>query len=300
MSKTIAHFLMLIAAFIWGTTFVAQTTGMETIGPFAFTTARYLIGAIALLPLALMERRTIDIQLHLQTDRRLCYQTFGLGVMMFGGITLQQTALLYTQVANAAFLTALYVPAVPIFLLIFLRQPVAGRIWLALLLSLCGSWLLSGATDLISQLGDFLVATGALFWAGHIILIGVVMTKLKTPFQFAFTQNCLCVLFGLLPTVLFEDPQLSDFLPVLPELFYAGLFSVGIAYTLQMMAQGYASTTLAAFILSLESVFAAISGWLILDQYLSWLAISGCTLIFAAIIIADVLPAQWFKRKKVQ
>ena len=290
---------MLIAAFIWGTTFVAQTTGMDTIGPFAFNTVRYLIGATALLPLALIERRKIDLQLHLRTDRRLCYQTFGLGVMMFGGIALQQTALLYTQVANAAFLTALYVPAVPIFLLIFLRQPVAGRIWLALILSLGGSWLLSGTTDLLSQWGDFLVATGALFWAGHIILIGVVMTKLKTPFQFAFSQNCLCVLFGLLPTVLFEAPQLSDFLPVLPELFYAGLFSVGIAYTLQMIAQGYASTTLAAFILSLESVFAAISGWLLLGQNLSWLAISGCTLIFAAIIIADVLPAHLFGQKKV-
>ena len=290
---------MLIAAVIWGTTFVAQTTGMDTIGPFAFNTVRYLIGAIALLPLALIERRKIDLQLHLRTDRRLCYQTFGLGVMMFGGIALQQTALLYTQVANAAFLTALYVPAVPIFLLIFLRQPVAGRVWLALILSLGGSWLLSGTTDLLSQWGDFLVATGALFWAGHIILIGVVMTKLKTPFQFAFSQNCLCVLFGLLPTVLFEAPQLPDFLPVLPELFYAGLFSVGIAYTLQMIAQGYASTTLAAFILSLESVFAAISGWLLLGQNLSWLAIYGCTLIFSAIIIADVLPAHLFRRKKV-
>ena len=165
---------------------------------------------------------------------------------MFGGIALQQSALLYTQVANAAFLTALYVPAVPIFLLIFLRQSVAGRIWLALILSLVGSWLLSGTTELLNQWGDFLVAIGALFWAGHIILIGVVMAKLKTPFQFAFVQNCLCVLFGLLPTIFLEAPQLSDFLPVLPELIYAGLFSVGIAYTLQMMAQGYASTTLAA------------------------------------------------------
>jgi drug/metabolite transporter (DMT)-like permease len=220
--------------------------------------------------------------------------------MMFAGIALQQSALLYTQVANAAFLTALYVPAVPIFLLIFLRQPVASRIWLALILSLGGSWLLSGTTNLLSQWGDFLVATGALFWAGHIILIGLVMTKLKTPFQFAFVQNCLCVLFGLLPTYLIETPQLSDFLPVLPELFYAGLFSVGIAYTLQMVAQGYASTTLAAFILSLESVFAAISGWLLLGQNLSWLAISGCALIFSAIIIADVLPAQWLGHKRVK
>ena len=291
---------MLIAAFIWGTTFVAQTTGMDTIGPFAFNTARYLIGAIALLPLALIERRKLDLQVHLQTDINLRYQTLGLGVMMFGGIALQQTALLYTQVANAAFLTALYVPAVPIFLLIFLRQPVASRIWLALILSLCGSWLLSGTTDLLSQWGDFLVATGALFWAGHIILIGLVMTKLKTPFQFAFVQNVLCVLFGLIPTILIESPYLSDFLPVLPELFYAGLFSVGIAYTLQMIAQGYASTTLAAFILSLESVFAAISGWLLLNQNLSWLAISGCTLIFVAIIIADVLPTHWFGRERAK
>ena len=291
---------MLVAAFIWGTTFVAQTTGMDTIGPFGFNTARYLIGAIALLPLAFMERRKLNLQEHLRNDRRLCYQTIGLGVMMFGGIALQQTALLYTQVANAAFLTALYVPAVPIFLFIFLRQPVVNRIWLALMLSLGGSWLLSGTTDLLSQWGDFLVATGALFWAGHIILIGIVMAKLKTPFQFAFVQNCLCVLFGLMPMLLIESPQLPDFLPVLPELLYAGLFSVGIAYTLQMMAQGYASTTLAAFILSLESVFAAISGWLLLGQNLSWMAISGCALIFAAIIIADVFPAQWLGRRRVK
>ena len=125
------------------------------------------------------------------------------------------------------------------------------------------------------------------------------MTKLNTLFQFAFIQNryvfCLvcCQQF-------FEAPQISEFLPVLPELFYAGLFSVGIAYTLQMMAQGYSSTTLAAFILSLESVFAAISGWLLLGQKLSWLAIFGCTFIFAAIIIADVLPAHLFRLKKVK
>ena len=89
---------MFIAAFIWGTTFVAQTTGMDTIGPFAFNTARYLIGAIALLPLAFIERRRIDLHLHLQSDRRLCYQTFGLGLMMFGGIALQQTALLLSLI----------------------------------------------------------------------------------------------------------------------------------------------------------------------------------------------------------
>ena len=191
-------------------------------------------------------------------------------------------------------------PSGPNFPSHFFRQPVAGRIWLALILSLGGSWLLSGTTSLLSQWGDFLVATGALFWAGHIILIGLVMNKSKTPFQFAFVQNCLCILFGLPPMLIIESPQLVDFLPVLLELFYAGLFSVGIAYTLQMIAQGYASSTLAAFILSLEAVFAAVSGWLLLDQRLSWLAISGCVLIFVAIIIADVLPAHWLGHKKAK
>ena len=140
------------------------------------------------------------------------------------------------------------------------------------------------------------MAVGALFWAGHIILIGIVMAKLKTPFQFAFTQNCLCVLFGLLPTVLLEGPALADFWPVLPELLYAGVFSVGVAYTLQMMAQGYASTTLAAFILSLESVFAALSGWLLLDRGLSPHCCVGLWSYLAAIIIADVFPDSWFRR----
>ena len=295
MSKTTAHFLMLIAAMIWGTTFVAQTTGMDTIGPFAFTTVRYLIGAAVLLPLALHERRRVNLGTYLRAHPPLRLQTLGLGVMMFGGIALQQVALQYTQVANAAFLTALYVPAVPLLLWLTLRQPVAGRIWAAVILSLGGSWLLSGGSSLLSQWGDFLVATGALFWAGHIILIGLVMAKVKTPFQFAFIQNCLCVLFGVLPMLILEAPELADFWPVLPELFYAGVFSVGIAYTLQMMAQGYASTTLAAFILSLESVFAVISGWLLLGQGLSVIAGIGCLFIFAAIVIADVLPGTLFK-----
>ncbi len=122
MSRHTAHLLMLIAALIWGTTFIAQTTGMETIGPFGFTGARYLIGAMAVLPFALYEARTTSLWQAILRDRLLMKQAIGLGVMMFGGIALQQTALLYTQVANAAFLTALYVPAVPIFLFILMKM----------------------------------------------------------------------------------------------------------------------------------------------------------------------------------
>jgi drug/metabolite transporter (DMT)-like permease len=231
----------------------------------------------------------------MQKDNLLLLQALGLGVMMFGGISLQQIALQYTLVANAAFLTTLYVPAVPLLIWLINRCVITRQIWLALGLCIGGSWLLSGSTSLLSQWGDFLVTIGALFWAGHIVLIGLVTKKIKAPFQLAFLQSILCVVFATPPTLLIETPLWTDFLPVLPELVYAGLFSVGIAYTLQLVAQGYASTTIAAFILSLESVFAAISGWLFLSQTMTVSAMTGCALIFAAILIADVLPPQWFK-----
>jgi drug/metabolite transporter (DMT)-like permease len=290
-----AHLLMLIAALIWGTTFIAQTTGMETIGPFGFTGARYLIGALAVLPFAVYECRKCSLVKEMQKDNLLLLQALGLGVMMFGGISLQQTALQYTLVANAAFLTTLYVPAVPLLIWLINRSVITRQIWLALGLCIGGSWLLSGSTSLLSQWGDFLVTIGALFWAGHIVLIGLVTKKIKAPFQLAFLQSILCVVFATPPTLLIETPLWTDFSPVLPELVYAGLFSVGIAYTLQLVAQGYASTTIAAFILSLESVFAAISGWLFLSQTLTISAITGCVMIFVAILIADVLPPQWLK-----
>lgn len=181
MSRHTAHLLMLIAALIWGTTFIAQTTGMETIGPFGFTGARYLIGAMAVLPFALYEARTTSLWQAILRDRLLMIQAIGLGVMMFCGISLQQTALQYTLVANAAFLTTLYVPAVPLLIWLIYRAPISGRIWLALGLCVGGSWMLSGSTSLLSQWGDFLVTIGALFWAGHIVLIGLVTKKDKNP-----------------------------------------------------------------------------------------------------------------------
>jgi len=164
MTKTTAHGLMLLAAFIWGTTFIAQTTGMETIGPMTFTSVRYLIGAITVLPLALFEARRISLWAHLKSDKWLALQTAGLGCLMFGGIGFQQTALQYTDVANAAFLTALYVPAVPLILWLFMRSTITIKIWLALLMSLAGSWFLSGNAEILQQWGDFLVAIGAIFW----------------------------------------------------------------------------------------------------------------------------------------
>ena len=155
MTKTTAHGLMLLAAFVWGTTFIAQTTGMETIGPMTFTAIRYLIGALTVLPLAIFEARRVSLWAQMKADRRFAFQTIGLGFLMFGGIGLQQTALRYTDVANAAFLTALYVPAVPLIMWLFMRNRIDSRIWIALVMSLAGSWFLSGNAEILQQWGDF-------------------------------------------------------------------------------------------------------------------------------------------------
>ncbi len=290
MSRMHAHLLMLLAAFIWGTTFIAQTTGMETIGPMGFTMARYVIGMLAVLPLALYEARNISLIHRMKSSSKQMWQTLGLGALMFGGIGFQQTALQYTQVANAAFITALYVPCVPIFAWLLFRTAIMPRIWIGVALSLSGSYLLSGSVGVLAQWGDILVGAGALFWAGHIVLIGVVTKNIKAPFQLAFLQSAVCAALAGALTFMFEGPDLVDFWPVMPELIYAGLFSVGIAYTLQLVAQRYANVTIAAFILSLESVFAALSGWIMLSQTLTVLALAGCALIFIAVLLADVSP----------
>ena len=288
---------MLIAALIWGTTFIAQTTGMETIGPLSFTGARYIIGMAVMAPLALWESRRSSLWTQARANPRLMQGAILLGVLMFGGIGLQQTALLYTKVANAAFLTALYVPFVPLMTWVLTRQTIGLPIWLAVLLSLAGSYMLSGGAGIEAQLGDVMVAAGAIFWGAHIIAIGFVTRLVDAPLQLAFVQNAVCAALASIGAVAFEAPALADFVPVWQELFYAGAISVGIAYTLQLVAQRHAHVTAAAFILSLEAVFAAIAGWIFLSQGLSLIALLGCLLIFCAVLLADVLPRSWFERQ---
>ena len=295
MTQNTAHGLMLFAALIWGTTFIAQSTGMETIGPLGFTAARYVIGALVVLPLAIWESRKTSLLEHAKADKQILWQAIGLGILMFGGIALQQTALLYTKVANAAFLTALYVPTVPLLGWFLARSPIARKTWPAILLCMLGSYLLSGSNSLLSQWGDFLVIIGALFWGGHIYLIGIITKNLEAPFQLSVVQCVVCAVLAGIPMAIFEQPALIDFLPVMSQILYAGVLSVGVAYTLQLVAQRYSNSTTSAFILSLESVFAGFAGWIFLSEVLNLSALTGCILIFAAVCIADVVPDSWYK-----
>ena len=250
MSRFAANCLMCITAIVWGATFVAQKNGMETIGPMGFTFGRYLIGAFVIVPFALFESKQINLMSAISKNKSLKIETFGLGVIMFGGIGLQQTALLYTNVANAAFLTALYVPLVPLIAAVVLRRTVPLNIWPAVFLSLCGSYLLSGTSTLDAQYGDFLIIGGAFFWAGHILLVQHVLEKIAAPFQLSVYQSLVAALLAGIVMVPLESPNPSDFLPMLPQLMFAGVMAVGIGYTLQLVAQRHTSAPAAAIILS--------------------------------------------------
>ncbi len=295
MPRYAANLLMCCAALVWGVTFVAQKTGMETIGPMAFTFSRYLVGALALLPLALFEARKVNLRQSTGSDIKIRLGAIGLGVLMFGGMAFQQTALLYTSVANAAFLTGLYVPLVPLIGAFILRRYVAFNVWPAVGLSIMGSFLLSGTSNIQAQVGDFLTMAGAVFWAGHILLAQWVMRKVNAPFQLSFLQAMVTAVLAGILMLIFEAPAPMDFLPVLPQIAFAGFVSVGIGFTLQLVAQRHTTASAAALILSLESVFAAIFGWWLLGESLVVTALIGCGLILLAIFVAEIVTAGRFK-----
>ena len=293
MTRNQAHLLLLVVTILWGFTFVAQKTGMETLGPMSFSAARYLIGSIGIVPIAFFEFRKNSIVIMLRRDRLLALKAFGLGCFMFCGISLQQIALQYTNIANAAFLTALYVPAVPFISWALSSNPIKGKIWLALIISLFGSWMLSGSGTVLSQWGDLLVVISVFFWAGHIILISNITQKINMPFQLSFIQSFICFILALCFASVLETPTLMGFTPAIPELIIAGFFSVTLGFSFQIVGQRYSDPTASAFILSLESVFGAIAGWLLLSQIIGTSSLIGCALIFLAVIIADVVPDSW-------
>lgn len=287
MSGFLAHSLLLLVAFIWGVTFVFQTTGMETLGPFSFTWARFMFGSIALLPFALMESRQVSLFRQCRASRKICWLALGLGLAMFCGSALQQISLGITSVANAAFFTTLYVPLVPLLgLFLFRRQP-GMLIWLAVAVFVLGSWLMSGASPRSARLGDLLVIIGAVFWAFHIMIVGRLGRLSQAPIQMAFVQTVMTAFFALPLMLALEQPKFADFTPALPELLIAGVLSTALAFGLQLFAQRYSSNAAAALLLSLEGVFAALAAWLLIDQMMTVIAVIGAGLIVGAVLMVE-------------
>ena len=284
-----ATILLILAALIWGTAFVAQSTGMEFIGPLTFTNIRFLIGAILIAPLAYRERGLFFNVEDLKKNR-LYIIIFLTGCSLLLGSYLQQYALLYTKIGNAAFLTILYVPFVPIISRIFLRKKIHWSIWFAVSICLVGSYYLTVENNFEAQFADILVVICAVFFAIHCILIDEFFEIVDAPFTLAATQFFICFLISLPLIFIFENPTLSGIYKELFEVLYVGVMSTGIAYTLQIIGQRYVKPSTAAITFSLEGVFGALSAWIILSQFLTLTQIFGCFLIIVGVLTAQLIP----------
>ena len=259
MSKSISLICALITTFIWGTAFIAQDTGMDNIGPLTFNAARFFVGFVTVLPIALLVERGKIIE-NINLDKKLFFKyLFLMSLSLFFGTYLQQTSLLYTNIANAAFFTVFYVPLVPIILFIIYKIKVHWSIWPSILLCIIGVYFLSDFSNSEILIGDSLVILCSVFWALHIIFAGKFMEKFDIPIFFAALQAILVGMYSLLFALLFEEINLTNILLENYSIIYAGFLSGGIAFTLQMYAQKNIEEAPAAIIYSLEGVFAALA-----------------------------------------
>ncbi|MDC2996180.1 DMT family transporter [Candidatus Pelagibacter sp.] len=290
MKKSFSMFCALITTFIWGTAFIAQDTGMDNIGPLTFNSSRFFVGFLTILPFAiLIEKNKIKKEIEKNSKLFIKYLIF-MGVSLFLGTFLQQAALQYTNIANAAFFTVFYVPFVPIILFIIYKEKVHWSIWPSIALCIVGVYLLTDFSDAEIMLGDALVIFCSIFWALHIIFAGKFMQNFNIPVFYAALQAAFVFSLSIFFAFIFEEVILSNILLELSSILYAGALSGGIAFTLQMYAQKNIEEAPAAIIYSLEGVFAAIAGWIILDQFLKFNNIIGCLLILFAVILSQILP----------
>lgn len=292
--KILGNVLLLITAIIWGSAFVAQITGMDVLGPFTFSATRSLIATIFLGFLVMFLKDEMNTK-----TSDLIKGGLACGVFIFIASSLQQFGLLFTTAGKASFITTLYILIVPILALLIMKNKISLATWIAIILGAIGLYLLaipSGASFSINK-GDFVVFIGAFFWAAHILVIDY-FTKKVNPVKLSFMQFAVMTILSAIVAMLFEreTATLSNIMFSWKSIAYAGFISSGIAYTLQMVGQKYTNPVLASLILSLESVFGALSGYLFLNEILSTKEFLGCVIVFVAIIIAQV-PSDFFKRK---
>ena len=290
MKKTISLVCLIGCTFIWGTTFIAQDTGMDHIGPFTFNCVRFFVGFLAVAPFVfLFEKKKINNQIKNNTSQFLKLMV-PVGVFLFLGCIFQQVSLLYTDVANSAFFTIFYVLMVPIIVHFLFSEKLHWSIWPSVLACVIGGYFLSDISDSNIRFGDTLVLIGALFWALHIIYIGKIIEQFDLPFFIALLQNLIVAVLSLILVIIFEEINFSKIKLETIEILYAGVLSGGAAFALQLFGQRNISAAPAAIVMSLEGVVAAIAAWLILNQILDLNNIIGCALILGGILLSQLVP----------
>ena len=276
-------------SFLWGTAFVAQDMGMDYIGPWTFSAARLILGFLALLPFFfIFEFKKIK-------ETKLNYKfvvgyIFFLGFLLAGGNILQQISLIYTDVANSAVFTVLYVVIVPIIAFFLFSKKIHKSVWPSVMMCLIGGFLLSELGNLRVRFGDTLVVIGAFFWAFHIVYISKFLKVFNFPITIASFQCLTAAIFSSVPMFAYEYVSFKVLSLEAAELLYAGVLSSGIAFMLQILALQNISPAPAAIIFSLEGVFATIAAWFLLDQILGINNLLGCFFILCGVLLSQLLP----------
>ncbi|MDB5541512.1 MAG: Permease of the drug/metabolite transporter superfamily [Devosia sp.] len=287
MSRPLAVLLLIITTMLWGFAFVAQKSAMATMGPLTFSAVRYALGAIAIAPLVLWELR--------RTGKRLARADWPvvaiIAISFFLGVSLQQIGLTMTTVTNAGFLTSLYVLFVPLLALVVFAQKPHPIVWAGVPMALIGVFLLNGARFDGLNLGDLLVVCSAVAWAVQVYLIGTVSKRTGLPVTISVICFATTALLSAIGSAGFETPNLAAIGDGWIEILYAGLLSTAVAFTLQAVAQQYVPPANAAIILSAEGLFAALGGAVVLGERLPLIGYVGSALIFAAIVMVELVPA---------
>lgn len=294
--------LLVLTALIWGSAFVAQSVGAEKVGPFTFLAARSWLGGIFLMPvIAIIDkirknRGEISLKPQTKADKKtLLIGGILCGIFLFSASITQQIGIGMTTTAKAGFLTTMYVIIVPIISLI-MGKKVGKKIWICVLLGVVGLYLLCMKGGLYLSFGDTMVLVCALIFSGHILVIDRFSPK-TDGVRLSCLQFFVVAILSTVCMFIFEKPNMSDIMSAAVPIIYAGILSSGVGYTLQIVGQKGLNPTVASLAMSLESVFSALSGWIILNQSLSLRELSGCILMFGAIILAQ-LPDKLFTKKQ--
>ncbi|HHZ02138.1 MAG TPA: DMT family transporter [Tissierellia bacterium] len=282
-----AVFILLLTAAIWGFAFVAQRVGMDHVGAFTFNGIRFALGSISLLPVIyFFDRKEKSENEELDADFKTTLKAGMMaGSVLFLAASFQQVGLIYTTAGKAGFITSLYIVLVPI-LGIFLKQKTHVTTWIGAITAAVGLYFLSINEDFTIQFGDLLQTIGAFFWASHILLIDRFVKNVDA-IKLSSAQFATCSVLSLITAFIFEDVNLAGIVDALVPLLYGGIMSAGVAYTLQAVGQKHAKPSHAAIALSMEAVFAAIGGMLLLNETLPLRGYLGCALMLAGMLITQ-------------